>query len=199
MHKFSKPLVFTLCLVPFATLVYYGLTDQLTANPIESITHFTGDWTLYFLLITLSVTPLRTLTGINSLIRFRRMLGLFTFFYACLHFTTYFVLDQFFDFTAIVEDVIERPYITVGFTAFVLLIPLAITSTKKMAIRLGNRWRQLHTLIYPITGLGLLHYYWLVKADTRIPVTLAIVFVVLMLLRLTWVKNVKKVLFSYTR
>ena len=142
MQRFIKPIIFCLSLVPFSILIFNGLAGRLTANPIEDITHFTGDWTIYFLLITLSITPLRRLTGINALIRFRRMLGLFAFFYSCLHFTTYFVLDQFFDWEAILDDIALRPYITVGFTAFVLLIPLAMTSTKKMIQRLGNRWRQ---------------------------------------------------------
>lgn len=186
-----------LSLIPFGILIYHAFAGQLTANPIEYITHYTGDWTIYFLLITLSITPLRILSGINSFIRFRRMLGLFAFFYGCLHVSTYFVLDQFFDFAAILEDIVKRPYITVGFTAFVLLVPLAVTSTQKMVLRLGgNRWRQLHTLVYLITGLGILHYYWLVKADTRIPITLAVIFTVLMVLRLQWVKEAKKLLFS---
>ena len=197
MRKVLKPLVFTVALVPLAVLVYNGYSGNLTANPIEYITHFTGDWTIYFLLITLAITPLRTLTGVNGFIHYRRMLGLFAFFYGCLHFLTYFVLDQFFDFGTILEDIVERPYITVGFTAFVLLIPLAMTSTRKMVLRLGgHRWRQLHSLIYLITGLGILHYYWLVKADTRIPLLLAGIFALLMVLRLKWVKQARKLIFS---
>lgn len=192
MQKPYKPFVFVASLLPLCFLVYNGVTDKLTANPIEYITHFTGDWTIYFLLLTLSVTPLRILTGQVSLVRYRRMIGLFAFFYASLHFLTYLVLDQFFDFSAIIEDIAKRPYITVGFTAFVLLIPLAATSTRKMVLRLGKRWRQLHSLIYLIAGLGILHYYWLVKADTTVPITLAIVFTILMILRLNWVKNAKK-------
>jgi sulfoxide reductase heme-binding subunit YedZ len=196
MKVFYKPAVFVLSLIPAVMLVYYGFTSQLTANPIEFITHYTGDWAIYFLLITLSVTPLRTITNASSLIQYRRMLGLFAFFYACLHVTTYFVLDQFFDLQAILDDIIERPYITVGFTAFVLLLPLAVTSTRKMVMRLGNRWRQLHKLIYPITCLAILHYLWLVKADTRTPLTLALIFAVLMLLRMRWVRQARNRLFS---
>ncbi len=196
MKAYYKPAVFILSLIPFAMLIYYVFTGQLTANPIEFITHHTGDWALYFLLITLSITPLRIITGTNAFTRYRRMLGLFAFFYACLHVTTYFVLDQFFDFQAILDDIVKRPYITVGFTAFVLLVPLAITSTQKMVIRLGNRWRQLHSMIYLITGLAILHYYWLVKADTRTPLTLALIFTVLLLLRLKWVKQARTALFS---
>lgn len=187
-ERFYKPAVFLLSLVPFGMLVYYALTGRLTANPIEFITHYTGDWAIYFLLLTLGMTPLRTLTGSNAPTRFRRMLGLFAFFYACLHVTTYFVLDQFFDFEAIIEDIVKRPYITVGFTAFVLLVPLAATSTRRMVMRLGNRWRQLHMLIYPLTFLAILHYLWLVKADTRTPLMLGMIFIALLALRLKWVK-----------
>lgn len=188
-ERFHKPAVFMLSLVPAIVLVCYGFTGQLTANPIEFITHYTGDWALYFLLITLAITPLRNITGSNIPTRFRRMLGLFAFFYACLHFTTYFVLDQFFDFKAILDDIVKRPYITVGFTAFVMLLPLAITSNRKMVMRLGKRWRQLHTLIYPLTGLAILHYLWLVKADTRTPIMLGVIFIVLLLLRTRWIKH----------
>ena len=198
MQKFYKPLLFCISLVPFGSVIYNGFTNNLTANPIEYITHFTGDWTIYFLLITLSITPLRNLTR-NSLIRYRRMIGLFAFFYACLHFITYFAVDQFFDFSAILEDIVDRPYITVGFTAFVLLIPLTITSTKKMVARLGNKWRTLHTSIYLITGLCIIHYYWLVKSDVRIPLLLATIYILLMSLRLKWAKNVMKLRFLNIR
>jgi sulfoxide reductase heme-binding subunit YedZ len=197
MQKFYKPILFVTSCLPVLVLIYFGLTDQLTANPIEYITHYSGDWTIYFLLITLSITPLRIITRNNSLVRYRRMLGLFAFFYACLHFLTYFILDQFFDFTMILEDIMERPYITVGFSAFVLLIPLAVTSNRRMVLWLGNRWQKLHYLVYLITGLGILHYYWLVKADTRLPITYGIIFTILMILRLNWVKNVTKSLISY--
>lgn len=195
-QRLHKPTVFLLSLIPFGMLIYYAFTSQLTANPIEFITHYTGDWALYFLLITLSITPLRIVSGSNALTRFRRMLGLFAFFYACLHFTTYFVLDQFFDFEAILEDIVKRPYITVGFTAFMMLLPLAFTSTRKMVMRLGNRWRQLHMLIYPLTFLAILHYLWLVKADTRTPVMLGTIFVVLLVLRTRWVKLARNYLLS---
>lgn len=186
-----KPAVFILSLVPAALLTYYGFTGQLTANPIEFITHYTGDWALYFLLITLAVTPLRVITGNIAVNRYRRMLGLFAFFYACLHVMTYFVLDQFFDIEAIINDIVKRPYITVGFSAFVLLLPLALTSTRNMVMRLGKRWRQLHSLVYPLTGLALLHYFWLVKADTRTPILLGLIFTLLMLLRTTWFKQAR--------
>jgi sulfoxide reductase heme-binding subunit YedZ len=196
MQKLYKPLLFSAALLPLAVLIYNGINDKLTANPIEYITHYTGDWTIYFLLITLSITPLRNLSGKIFIVRFRRMLGLFAFFYGCLHFLTYFVLDQFFDFDAIIEDIVDRPYVTVGFTAFVLLIPLAITSTKKMIARLGSNWRRLHSLIYVITALGILHYYWLVKADITVPLTLALIFTFLLVMRLPMAKNVKNTLFS---
>ena len=183
-RSLDKPLLFGLCLLPFAVLVFLGIQDQLGANPIEAITHFTGDWTLYFLLITLAVTPLRKLSGHNELLRYRRMLGLFAFFYACLHFSTYLVLDQFFDFDEIYRDIVKRPYITVGFTAFILLIPLALTSTKGMMRRLGKNWKKLHTLIYIIGTLGILHFLWLVKADILEPVIFGTILVLLLFLRL---------------
>ena len=165
-----KPLVFLACLSPMALLLWNAFNDGLSANPIDDITDTTGRWTLRFVLITLSITPLRRLTGWNSLTRFRRMLGLFAFFHGLLHFSTYMVLDHFFDFSTIVDDVVMRPYITVGFTGFVLMIPLAITSTKKWIGRLGGkRWQKLHRLIY-VTGVaGVLHYLWLVKLDNQRP------------------------------
>ncbi|MFQ5659185.1 MAG: sulfite oxidase heme-binding subunit YedZ [Gammaproteobacteria bacterium] len=189
MRNHTRPILFILCLVPFALLISYGLTGRLGANPIKEITHFTGDWTLNFLLITLAVTPLRRLTGKSEIVRYRRMLGLFAFFYACLHFLTYLVLDQFFDWQEITADIIKRPYITVGFTAFVLLISLAITSTRKMKLRLGKRWKSLHRLIYCIATLGILHYLWLVKADVRTPVTYGVILILLLLLRLPYLKR----------
>ncbi|MDE0512479.1 MAG: sulfoxide reductase heme-binding subunit YedZ [Gammaproteobacteria bacterium] len=181
--RWAKPVLFLLCTLPFCVLVYNGFTNNLTANPIKEITHFTGEWALRFLLITLSITPLRKITRRNALIRFRRMLGLFAFFYACLHFSTYLVLDQFFDWNEIVLDVAKRPYITVGFTAFVLLIPLAVTSTNRMAQRLGNNWRRLHSLIYPIAVLVIFHYLWLVKADILPPLIYGAILCLLLVLR----------------
>lgn len=183
--RWIKPLVFMLCLVPLVWLGVDAYGDRLGANPIESITHSTGTWTLVFLLITLSVTPLRRLTGINALIRLRRMLGLYAFFYACLHVVTYFWLDQFFDWPAIVKDIIKRPFITVGFFAFVLLIPLAVTSTNAMVKRLGGRrWQLLHRLVYVIAIAGVVHYLWLVKKDLTQPLIYAAVLAVLLGYRL---------------
>ena len=166
----SKIAVFLACLFPFGQLLYYGFTDDLTANPIEFITRFTGSWALILLLASLSVTPLRKLFGWNDLIKYRRMLGLFAFFYALLHFSTFIVLDHFFDFERIVKDIYKRPYVTAGFTGFVLMIPLAITSTAAMIRRLGKRWQQLHRLVYVAAIAGVVHFYWLVKADIRRPV-----------------------------
>jgi sulfoxide reductase heme-binding subunit YedZ len=162
--------VFVLSLAPFALLAVDAATGGLGANPIEEATHRTGWWALAFLMLTLAVTPVRRLLGWGALVKLRRMLGLFAFFYAVLHFGVYIGLDQFFAFDYIIEDITERPYITVGFTALLLMIPLALTSTKRMIKRLGGkRWNRLHKLVYPIAALGVLHFFWLVKADTREP------------------------------
>jgi len=179
-----KPAIFVACLIPLAQLVYLGLTDDLTANPIEYVTRFTGSWALILLLVTLSITPLRKLSGWNELIKVRRMLGLFAFFYAALHFSTYVVLDLFFDFAAVGKDIVKRPYITVGFTAFVLMIPLAVTSTAGMIRRLGKRWQQLHYLVYVVSILAVVHFYWLVKSDIRRPVQYGLVLATLLGYRL---------------
>ncbi|MEQ1666879.1 MAG: protein-methionine-sulfoxide reductase heme-binding subunit MsrQ [Sulfuriferula sp.] len=169
-----KIAVFLLGLYPLTRLLVFAATDNLGANPIEFITRSTGTWTLVGLMLTLTVTPLRKITGWNSLLRIRRMLGLFSFFYACLHFTTYIWLDQFFDLGAIIHDVYKRPFITVGFSAFILLIPLALTSSNAMIRRLGaKRWQQLHKLVYLIAILGVLHYVWLVKKDLTQPLIYA--------------------------
>ena len=169
MIRVIKPAVFLLCLLPAVLLLWDGLTHHLGANPVETLNHSTGIWTLRLLLVTLAVTPVRRLTGLNSLIRLRRMLGLYVFFYACLHFMTWLVFDHFFDIHEIAKDIIKRPYITVGFFSFVFLIPLAVTSTRKWVKRLGSRWAQLHQLVYVIATGGVLHYLWLVKADVREP------------------------------
>ena len=179
-----KPVTFIACLIPLGQLLYNAWTDNLSANPIEFITHFTGDWTLIFLLASLSVTPLRQISGWNELIKYRRMLGLFAFFYAVLHFATYMVLDHFFDFPAIVKDVMKRPYVTAGFTGFVLMIPLAMTSTAGMIRRLGKRWQQLHRFVYVVGIAGVIHFYWLVKADIRRPVQYGAVLALLLGYRL---------------
>ncbi len=169
MFSWLKPLVFLICLVPFAQLAYGAYTGDLGVNPIEFITRFTGSWALIILIASLAVTPLRRITGWNELIKFRRMLGLFAFFYALLHFSTYLVLDHFFDFPAIGKDILKRPYVTAGFIEFVVMIPLAITSTAAMIRRLGKRWQQLHRLVYVAAIAGVIHFYWLVKADISRP------------------------------
>lgn len=179
-----KPAAFALCLVPLGQLAYRAYSDDLGANPIDTITRFTGSWALFILLTSLSVTPLRKITGRNELIKFRRMLGLFAFFYALLHFSTFLVLDHFFDFARIAKDIVKRPYVTAGFTALVLMIPLAITSTSGMIRRLGKRWQQLHYLVYVIAIAGVIHFYWLVKSDIRRPFQYGLVLALLLGYRL---------------
>jgi sulfoxide reductase heme-binding subunit YedZ len=191
--KWSKPVVFLFCLLPLAALGWRALHGELTANPIEFITHATGDWTLRFLVITLCVTPARKILHLPELIRFRRMLGLFAFFYACLHFTTYIWLDKFFDLSEMWKDIAKRKYITVGFTGFLLLIPLAVTSTAGWIRRLGGkRWQMLHRLIYFSASLGVIHYYWLVKSAVIRPLTYGAIVAVLLLWRLFATLSKKK-------
>ena len=175
-----KPLLFIICLVPFIALTVGAVNNTLGVNPVEKLTHETGEWTLRLLLLTLAITPLRRITGHAWIIKLRRMLGLFTFFYACLHFTTYIWLDQFFDWQEILIDIPKRPFITVGFMAFVLLIPLALTSTNSMMRLLKKRWVQLHKLIYVIAVLGCLHFLWVVKADTLEPLLYFLILLVLL-------------------
>lgn len=182
-----KAVLFAACLLPLGFLVYGMVTDSLGANPIEALTRGLGDWTLRFLLLTLLVTPLRRLTGRPWLIQLRRMLGLYAFFYAVLHMTSYVWLDQFFDWGEIAKDVVKRPFITAGFTAFLLLIPLAATSTNAMVRRLGGkRWRSLHRAVYAIGILGVLHYWWLVKKDITQPAIYAVLLAVLLGMRVFW-------------
>ena len=181
MVRYLKVAVFLACLVPLGLLGWDAYTQNLGANPIEKITHATGDWTLRFLLITLSITPARKLLGIPALIKFRRMLGLYAFFYGSLHFLTYIWLDKFFNLHEMLADVAKRKFITVGFTAFVLLIPLAVTSTAGWIRRLGGkRWQMLHRLIYITAICGVIHYLWLVKADIRKPLEYAAILAVLL-------------------
>ncbi len=184
-HWVIKPIVFAAALLPLAFLVYRGLINDLGANPIETINRYTGDWVLRFLLITLAVTPLRRLTGWNGLLRYRRMLGLFAFFYACVHFLSWVWLDQYFVLTDIVQDVAKRPFITVGFASFLMLIPLALTSTNAMIRRLGaKRWQQLHRLVYLIGIGGVVHFLWLVKSDIREPLVYGVILALLLGFRL---------------
>ena len=185
--KWIKVAVFLACLMPLGHLVWQGLRNRLGANPVEYITHSTGWWTLALILITLCVTPLRKLAGLPWLLRLRRMLGLFAFFYACLHFTTYIWLDQFFDLKDIVKDIGKRPFIMLGFAAFVLLIPLAITSTNAMVKRLGaKRWQWLHRSIYVLSALGVAHFWWLVKKDITEPFSFAVLLAALFIIRLLY-------------
>jgi len=182
--KWSKVAVFSLSACPLLLLAWRGLRQDLGANPIEFITHATGDWTLRFLLITLSITPLRKLLNQPALVRFRRMLGLFAFFYGTLHLITYAWLDKFFDFADVWKDIVKRPFITAGFAGFVLMVPLAVTSTASWIRRLGGRrWRLLHRLIYACAVAGVVHYYWLVKSDVRMPLLYAGALVLLLLYR----------------
>ena len=189
LSRYFKPVIFLACLAPLANLVWGALHSQLGANPIEKITHSTGDCTLTFLLITLSITPLRKLTGQYWLINFRRMLGLFAFFYGTLHLMTYVWLDKFFDLHEMLADIAKRKFITAGMTAFALMIPLALTSTKWSIRKLGGkRWQALHRLIYLSAAAGVIHYIWLVKADLRKPLEYAAVLGVLMAYRIVvWI------------
>lgn len=188
-----KAALFVASLFPLLRLSWFAFSDQLGANPIELITRSLGTWTLVFLLITLSITPLRKLSGWNWLIKLRRMAGLFAFFYALLHFITYIWLDQFFDLSSIYKDVIKRPFITIGFAAFILLIPLAVTSTNAMMKKLGGKnWQILHRLVYLIAVFAVVHYWWLVKKDLTQPIIYATVLAVLLGYRLWASKNRQK-------
>jgi len=194
MSRWLKPVVFLACLAPLGSLVWRGLHGGLGANPIETITHGTGDDTLTFLLITLSITPLRRLTRQYWLINFRRMLGLFAFFYGTLHLMTYVWLDKFFDVHEMLADIAKRKFITAGMTAFALMIPLALTSTKWSIRKLGGkRWQLLHRLIYFSAAAGVIHYIWLVKADLRKPLEYGFVLAVLLLYRIgAWALSTSK-------
>ncbi len=171
-------------LLPAAALIVSALARDLGANPVERVTHVTGDWTLRFLLASLAVTPLRRLFGWSWLAPLRRTLGLTAFGYACGHFLTYLVLDHFFDWRSIVEDVLERRYVAAGFSGFLCLVPLAATSTRAMVRRLGRRWARLHRLAYLAAALGVIHFLWLVKADLREPLAYAAVLALLLGVRL---------------
>jgi sulfoxide reductase heme-binding subunit YedZ len=184
-----KTALFLVCLLPFVRLAVFAFTDRLGANPIEFITRSTGDWTLYFLCLTLAVTPLRKLSKWNWLLKLRRMLGLFAFFYVTLHFITFLWFDHFFDVDEMLKDIVKRPFITVGFIAFLLLIPLAATSTNAMVRRLGGkRWQWLHRLIYVIAPLGILHFWWMKagKHDFAQPILFGIVVLALLGVRVYW-------------
>lgn len=188
--RLLKVAVFVLALLPFVRIAWLVLDGRLV-EPIEFITRATGDWTLYMLCITLAVTPLRRLAGWNWLARLRRMIGLFAFFYAFLHFSAFVWFDHFFDLAAMWRDVLKRPFITVGFTAFVLLIPLALTSTNAMVRRLGGkRWQWLHRLVYIVAPLGVLHFWWMKagKNDFAEPALFVLIVAVLLGARLYWAR-----------
>jgi sulfoxide reductase heme-binding subunit YedZ len=185
LSRWTKALVFALCLIPLANLIWRFEHQDLTANPIEFITHRTGDWTLRFLLITLSITPLRSFLNQPQLIRFRRMLGLFAFFYGCLHFATWIKLDKDFDTQDMWDDIVKRRFITMGMAGLLMMAPLAVTSTGGWVRRLGyRRWQMLHRLIYACALAGVIHYYWGVKSDIRLPVLHGVILVILLAHRL---------------
>ena len=196
MLRYFKPVIFLACLAPVGRLLWRGFHAQLGANPIETITHGTGDWTLTFLLITLSVTPLRKLTRQYWLIGLRRIFGLFAFFYGTLHLMTYVWLDKFFDVHEMLHDIVKRRFITAGMTAFALMIPLALTSTKWSIRKLGGkRWQALHRLIYFSAAAGVIHYIWLVKADLKKPLEYAAVLGGLLVYRLVaWIAAPREVM-----
>jgi sulfoxide reductase heme-binding subunit YedZ len=180
-RRLLKPLVFVACLGPFLWLVYHAFWGDLGVNPIETITNETGIWTLRLLAVTIAITPIRWVTKWNPIINFRRMIGLFAFFYGTVHFLIYFILDRSVMLDGLWEDIVLRPYITVGFTAFVLMIPLAITSTKGWIRRLGGaRWNLLHKLVYVSAALGVLHYWWKVKLDVTDPMIYAAIVALLL-------------------
>lgn len=184
-----KGIFFILLLTPFVRLLILGINDSLGANPIETVERSTGYWALFYLLISLSITPLRLTAKITWPIHIRRMIGLFSFFYACLHAGTYFWLDHWFDWQEIINDIFKHPYVLVGLLALLLLIPLAITSTNKMMKAMGRWWKRLHYLVYLITVLSILHFLWLVKKDITEPAFFAIIFALLISIRILYKKN----------
>lgn len=184
----GKPIVFLLCLVPAVLVITdaFGITGQLSANPVEDIQDRFGNWAIRFVMITLSVTPLRRITSWNWLVRFRRMLALFTFFYVLMHFLTWLILDQGLLLLAIAEDLVKRPFITIGFAAFVLLTAMAVTSTSGMRRRLGRRWQKIHNCVYVVGLLAVWHYWWQVKKDITEPLIYAAILAVLLVYRIWW-------------
>jgi len=190
--KRLKTVLFLLALLPVARLLALGMTDGLGANPVEFVIRSTGTWALSFLLITLAITPLRLFSGAGWLLGLRRMLGLYAFFYACLHVTNYVWIDQWFDWQAIFKDILKRPFITVGMATFAGLIPLAATSTNAMMRRLGRRWKSLHRLSYYLAMTGVLHYFWLVKKDLTQPLIYAVVLTILLGIRVMKMREAKQ-------
>jgi len=172
---FFKPIIFIICLLPFAFFVSGAINQQLGPNPVEAMIRGFGDWAFYFILIGLTISPARKLFKINWLIQYRRMIGLFAFFYVCIHFSSYIWFDQYFDIGKIIQDIIKRPFIAIGFISFLMLVPLALTSTNKMMRRLKKNWGRLHKLVYPVSILTLLHYFMMVKADYLVPIVLLVI------------------------
>ena len=183
MKKYYKPSIFFLSLIPFFLILYKIIFDKLGPEPVKEITHFTGEWTLLFIIFTLSMSPLKKITKLNVWISFRRMLGLFLFFYATLHMLTYVVIDYRLDLQSISKDIITKKFIFVGFAAWVLLLPLALTSSRKALFYLKDKWKKLHRLIYVIAILGVTHFIWLVKKDLTEPLIYAVIILILLLFR----------------
>ena len=183
MKKYYKPSIFFLSLIPFFLILYKIIFNKLGPEPVKEITHFTGEWTLLFIIFTLSMSPLKKITNLNVWISFRRMLGLFLFFYATLHMLTYVVIDYRLDFQSISKDIITKKFIFVGFAAWVLLLPLALTSSKKAMIYLKDKWKKLHRLIYLVSIFGIIHFIWLVKKDLTEPLIYAVIVFILLLFR----------------
>ena len=188
-QKYLKVVIFTLSLVPIFFIIYQIITNQLGPEPIKDITHHTGKWTLYFIVITLAMTPLKKITKLNIWINYRRMFGLFIFFYASMHLMTYVGLDYQFDLTSIGDDILKKKYIFIGFSAWLLLIPLAVTSNKRMIRVLKNKWKKLHRLIYLISLFGAIHYLWLVKRDLTEPLIFLAVILILLAFRFNFKSN----------
>jgi len=196
MQKLIKSLLFFVCLVPAGWLLWSFFTDNLGANPFEVLTRDSGEWTLRFILLTLLMTPLRSIFNWSWPLRVRRMLGLYAFFYASLHLLTYLWFDQFFDWNEIATDIAKRPFITAGITAWLLLLPLAVTSTNYMMKKLGKKWKKLHRLVYPIGILGIIHFFWLVKADLIEPIIYGLILFSLLVYRFIKRKRIKMPSFS---
>ena len=188
MKRYFKPSIFFLSLIPFIIIVYKILFNELGPEPVKEITHHTGEWTLIFIVLTLTMTPLKIITNLSIWISFRRMLGLFVFFYATLHMLTYVIIDYRLDFDSIFKDILTKKFIFAGFTAWLLLLPLALTSSKKAVIFLKDKWKKLHKLIYIIAILGVVHFIWLVKKDLTEPLIYAVIILFLLLFRIKFKK-----------
>jgi len=181
---FFKPAIFLICLLPFVSLMVGAFNNDLGPNPVETMIRTLGDWGIYFLLMGLAITPARKVFNLNWLIQYRRMIGLFAFFYVCMHFLSYIWFEQFFSLQEITKDIIKRPFITIGFISFLMLIPLAVTSTNGMMRRLKKNWGRLHKLVYPVSILTLLHYFMMIKADYLVPGVLLVILSILLGYRL---------------